>query len=94
MPIEQLRKRLPDLGMVLWEKTGVPIPAPQSLTAGCAFLGVNGCLFSIFERPCQCLALVPNKETLDQQCGCLCSLPKEYSRDTANQHWHDYWKTV
>jgi len=94
LPIEQLRKRLPDLGMVLWEKTGVPIPAPQSLTAGCAFLGVNGCLFSISERPCQCLALIPNKETLDQQSGCLCSLSKEYSQDAANQRWRDYWQTV
>jgi len=94
LSLEQLRKRLPELGMVLWVKTGVPIPAPQSLAAGCAFLGADGCRFSISERPCQCLALVPNKETLDQQSGCLCYLPKEYSRDAASQRWQNYWKTV
>ena len=94
LPLDKLRKHLPKLGMVLWEKTGVPIPAPQSLAAGCVFLGANGCRFSISERPCQCLALIPNKETLDQQSGCLCYLPKEYSREAANQRWENYWRKV
>lgn len=94
LTVEQLRGELPALGLVLWEKTGVPMPAPRSLASGCAFLGTDGCRFSVAERPCQCLALIPSKETLDQQQGCLCRLPEEFSRDAASQRWQKYWQTV
>jgi hypothetical protein len=94
LTINQLRQQLPALGLVLWEKTGVPIPAPRSLAAGCAFLDTDGCRFSISERPCQCLALIPNKETLDHQHGCLCYFTEEYNRDAASQRWQKYWQTV
>jgi hypothetical protein len=94
LTLEQLRERLPELGLVLWEKTGVPIPAPGSLVNGCAFLGIEGCRFAVSERPCQCLALVPKQETLNQQQGCLCQIPEEFSREVARQRWQDYWQTV
>lgn len=94
LTLEQLRERLPELGLVLWEKTGVPIPAPGSLVNGCAFLGIEGCRFAVSERPCQCLALVPKQETLNQQQGCLCQSPEEFSREVARRRWQDYWQTV
>ena len=91
LKLEQLRERLPGLGLVLWEKSGVPIPAPRSLASGCSFLGVDGCLFPVAERPCQCLALIPNKETLEQEHGCLCQEQEAFSREAASQLWQDYW---
>lgn len=94
LTLEQLRGNLPALGLVLWGQSGVPIPAPLSLDSGCAFLGVDGCRLSAAERPCQCLALIPVKETLDQQRGCLCKLPEAFSRDAGRQRWRKYWQTV
>lgn len=92
--LDQLRKRLPDLGLVLWENSGVPIPAPRSLSSGCAFLEEDGCQFAVTERPCQCLALIPNKTTLELQTGCSCLLPADFSREAGRQHWKNYWRTA
>ncbi|WP_303723044.1 hypothetical protein [Malonomonas rubra] len=94
MTLKQLRKRLPALGLVLWENSGVPIPAPISLSSGCTFLGVDGCRFSVTERPCQCLALIPDQATLERQEGCRCRLPASFSRETGKQRWQDYWQAV
>ena len=91
LTLAQLRERLPALGLVLWEKSGVPIPAPCSLNSGCSFLTADGCLFSVAERPCQCLALVPNKATLLQEQGCLCLEPEAFTRAVAKQLWQNYW---
>ena len=92
--LAQLRERLPELGLVLWEKSGVPMPAPRSLASGCAFLEADGCRFSVAERPCQCLAMIPNEKTLEQPQGCHCPLPDEFDRDAAKQRWQRYWQTV
>lgn len=92
--LEQLRARLHELGMVLWEKGGVPMPAPRALAGGCAFLGADGCRFPVAERPCQCLAMVPNQATLEQAEGCLCPVPEAFSRDAARRRWQSYWQTV
>jgi len=89
-----LREQLPALGLVLWGETGVPMPAPRSLTSGCTFLGTDGCQLSIDQRPCQCLALIPNPATLGQKNKCLCRMPEQFSRTVARQHWQDYWLTV
>ena len=94
LTLEQLRERLPELGMVLWEKSGVPMPAPRSLATGCAFLGTEGCRFPVAERPCQCLAMIPNQATLDQPQDCLCPVPEAFSRDEARLRWQKYWQTV
>ena len=92
LTLEQLRGRLPALGLVLWEKSGVAIPAPRSLASGCSFLEDDGCRFLASERPCQCLALIPNKETLEQEQACLCREPEAFSRDVAKERWRDYWR--
>ena len=94
LTLEQLRGRLPELGLVLWENSGVPIPAPLSLATGCAFQGADGCGFSVAERPCQCLALIPLIATLAQPQGCLCRVPEAFSRKAARRNWQDYWQTV
>ena len=94
LTVEQLRERLPELGLVLWEKAGVPIPAPRSVDSGCVFLGPEGCLFSLADRPCQCLALIPVKETLDQYQGCLCREPEGFRREAGRLRWHKYWQSV
>ena len=94
LTLAQLRERLPELGLVLWEKSGVPMPAPRSLATGCAFLEADGCRFSVAERPCQCLAMIPNKKTFEQPQGCHCPVPGEFSRDEAKQRWQRYWQSV
>ena len=94
LTVEQLRERLPELGLVFWEKTGTPIPAPRSLASGCAFHGPEGCHFSVVDRPCQCLALIPNKETLHLAQGSRCQLPEKYSMEMARQRWQAYWQAV
>lgn len=93
LPLEQMREYLPELGLVFWEKSGVPMPAPLSLTNGCAFLGHDGCSFTASERPCQCLALIPDRGTLAQGKGSLCRLPMEFSREVCKQQWQDYWSS-
>ena len=92
MKLGQLRQHLPELGLVLWENSGVPIPAPRSVSSGCAFLGDDGCQFSVAERPCQCLALIPDKATLEQQEGCCCRLPTDFSFEIGRKRWQDYWQ--
>jgi len=94
LTLEQLRARLPALGLVLWENSGVAIPAPRSLELGCAFLGAAGCLFPVSDQPCQCLALVPNRQTLEQSEGCLCREPEAFSRAAGRRRWQGYWQTV
>ncbi|WP_020675387.1 hypothetical protein [Geopsychrobacter electrodiphilus] len=94
LSLEQLRGRLSALNMVLWEKTGVPVPAPRSLQTGCSFLGVEGCRFPVTARPCQCLAMTPNRETLIQAQGCLCLVPAAFNRRAAQLHWQEYWQSV
>lgn len=94
LTLEQLRPRLPALGLVLWENSGVPLPAPLSLASGCAFHGAAGCGFPVAERPCQCLALIPEKATLAQPQGCLCRTPEAFSRAAAQRYWQDYWQSV
>jgi hypothetical protein len=94
LAIESLQERLPDLGLVLWDVGGVSIPAPGSLVTGCAFQDEEGCRFSVARRPCQCLALVPNAETLAQEKGSRCKMPEGFSRDVAVQRWKEYWQSV
>lgn len=91
LTLAQLRERVTELGLVLWEQSGVPLPAPRSVTSGCAFLQADGCAFPTAERPCQCLALIPVRETLEQTDGCLCRLPPEFSRELARERWREYW---
>jgi hypothetical protein len=94
LTVEELRGRLPALGLVFWGKQGVQIPAPRSLASGCAFLGIDGCRLSVAQRPCQCLAMIPDKETLAQPQGCVCRVPEEFSREVGRQRWQHYWQSL
>lgn len=94
LTVEQLRERLPALGLVFWENSGLPIPGPLSLATGCVFHNADGCGFSVTERPCQCLAMPPLTATLAQPQGCLCRVPEAFSREEARRNWRDYWQTV
>lgn len=94
LTLEQLREQLPEVGLVLWEKTGVAIPAPRSGPSGCTFHGADGCRLTVTERPCQCLALIPDKKTLEQPTGCLCHLPERFNRESCKQSWQNYWQSL
>jgi len=94
LTMSQLSARLPQLGLVMWGMSGIPIPAPLSLISGCGFLTVDGCALTIAQRPCQCLALIPNQATLDLHHGCQCQTPAASSREVGNRHWQNYWLTV
>jgi len=62
------------------------IPAPRVTEHGCEARGENGCIYNLNTRPCQCLALVPQLETLiDDQIHCY--LPPEYGSGTARDNW-------
>lgn len=91
LSLDELRERLPHLGLVLWEKRGVPIPAPASVFDGCSFRLRDGCRLSVQERPCQCLTLIPNEETLAHE-GCVCRLPEDFSFARAKLAWAAYWQ--
>ncbi len=67
----------------------VLIPAPQQTEAGCIFQKLYGCNMTIAERPCQCLALTPNLDTLlDEQIHC--TLPPEFGSNSARENWRTF----
>lgn len=70
---------------------GVPVPLPQSNDDGCLLLGPHGCRLSPDQRPCQCLALIPNPETLRQQ-ELNCEMPDESRLIIARRRWGAYWE--
>jgi len=80
------RLTLRDLG-------GVLIPAPQNTEQGCHAQTADGCSYSTKERPCQCLALTPNLETLlDDQIHC--TLPPEFGSGSARENWRPFQKLL
>jgi hypothetical protein len=38
--------------------------------------------------------MLPIKATLNQQQGCFCRVPEEFSREVGRQRWQHYWQTV
>lgn len=86
---EQFCKILHQHQLTLRDLGGILIPAPQETEQGCIALDENGCSYSSSERPCQCLALIPDLETLlDDQIHCR--LPAEYGSGTARENWRPY----
>ena len=76
-------------GLQLRDVGGVLVPAPQENEHGCAAQCSDGCAFSVEERPCQCLALIPQLETLlDDQIHCI--LPAAYGSATARKNWYSW----
>lgn len=80
--LEQHRLTLKDLG-------GVLIPAPQNTDQGCIAQQTDGCGFQPSTRPCQCLALTPNLETLLDDL-IHCSLPAEFGSGVARENWRPF----
>lgn len=75
--------------LILRDLGGILIPAPSNTEKGCSAQLVDGCSYSTSERPCQCLALTPNLETLlDDQIHC--SLPPMFGSGTARDNWRPF----
>ncbi|MBN2645905.1 MAG: hypothetical protein JXR59_10595 [Desulfuromonadaceae bacterium] len=75
--------------LALRDVGGVLIPAPTESEQGCTAQRENGCAFTTSERPCQCLALIPNLETLLDDL-IHCTLPPEYGSGAARCHWRPF----
>jgi len=85
----KLGKILIENRLTLREVGGIPIPAPRETEQGCAEQGPEGCSFPPEKRPCQCLGLIPNLETLlDDQIHC--HLPPECGSGTARENWRPW----
>ena len=88
-PVNKLDKILHSKQLTLRDLGGVLIPAPVNTEHGCIAQLPDGCHFSTQERPCQCLALSPELETLlDDQIHC--TLPPEFGSGTARENWRPF----
>lgn len=68
---------------------GVLIPAPLNTEQGCIALSDTGCDYPTTERPCQCLALVPELETLLDDL-IHCTMPPAFGSDSARKNWRPF----
>jgi len=72
---------------------GILIPAPENTEQGCTFLAANGCRLWPKLRPGQCLALIPELETLlDEQIHCR--LPATAGSNSARNNWRPWQKLL
>ncbi|MDY0267707.1 hypothetical protein [Trichloromonas sp.] len=86
---QELSKILKENRLVLRNLGGILVPAPRETEQGCAELGPKGCSFPPEKRPCQCLGLIPELETLlDDMIHCR--LPPEYGSGTAREKWRPW----
>ena len=80
----ELEKILTNNRLTLRDLGGVLIPAPLNTDRGCIAQETDGCIY-----PCQCLALIPNLDTLlDDQIHC--SLPPEFGSGSARENWRPF----
>ena len=84
--LQQHRIALRDLG-------GILVPAPQDTERGCIARHKEGCSYPTATRPCQCLALVPNLETLLDDL-IHCNLPPEFGSNSARRNWQPWQKLL
>jgi len=83
---QELSRILSENQLVLRDVGDILIPSPQETEQGCAERGPEGCSFPPEKRPCQCLALIPDLDTLlDDMIHC--SLPPEYGSGNARENW-------
>jgi len=75
--------------MTLRNVDGVLIPAPPENEHGCSFLQETGCALEADERPCQCLALIPDLETLLDDV-IHCRLLPDFGSGTARENWRPF----
>lgn len=90
--ILKMSNLLGENNLALRDVGGILIPAPRQTGNGCAELGPTGCSYPPEKRPCQCLALIPELETLlDDMIHCR--LPPEYGSGSARENW-DPWQEL
>ncbi|TYO99890.1 hypothetical protein EDC39_10150 [Geothermobacter ehrlichii] len=88
---EELEARLEGLQLELRDYSGVAVPAPKSTDSGCIFLQPGGCRLDPAVRPCQCLGLEPDLDTL--MTGELhCRMPSHLGYDRVRSNWQNYWQ--
>jgi len=80
-----------ELKLQLRDYSGVPVPAPGAADDGCAMLGRQGCRFAADQRPCQCLALVPDLATLLSG-ELACRLLPGHGYGEIRDRWLAYWR--
>lgn len=88
-PAADLQTFLGQKRLILRNVGGVLIPAPQEHDQGCGFLQITGCSLATAERPCQCLALIPELETLLDDV-IHCRLPAACGSGAARENWRPY----
>ena len=88
---QNFQKAFDPLGTSFRDIDGVLIPTPQTIETGCIFLRPEGCAVAETKRPCQCLALMPNIDTL--LCDDIhCYLPQQSSTHNAMTKWRRFWR--
>lgn len=87
---EDLRASLPP-ELTLRDLLGVAVPAPRSTEAGCIYLTGAGCRLPPPQRPCQCLALIPDVAT-QMEGEIRCTLPAAWGSATAHARWQAWWR--
>ena len=85
----ELAERLP-LELTLRDLLGVAVPAPLSGENGCVFLSAAGCRLAPHQRPCQCLALIPDVAT-QMEGEIRCRLQPGFGSDAAHALWLAHW---
>lgn len=91
---EELHERFAALKLTWRDLGGVAVPVPQSSEdEGCSFLEADGCGLAEAARPCQCLALIPDSDTLRQD-ELLCEMPDDFRLIQARRKWGAYWDGV
>lgn len=87
--IDELTKIIDENTLALRDLGGILVPAPRNTSQGCFAQEAEGCKYPIEIRPCQCLALVPNIETLLDD-HIHCTLPPEYGSGSARENWRPF----
>lgn len=77
--------------LTLRDLLGVPVPVPQSTAAGCVLLTPDGCRLGPDQRPCQCLALIPDVAT-QLEGEIRCALRPDHGSAVAHARWQAWWR--
>jgi len=85
----QINKLLLENDLELRNLGDILIPAPKGTEHGCSAQSADGCRYPTDVRPCQCLALIPELETLlDDQIHC--KMPPEFGSGSARENWRPF----
>jgi hypothetical protein len=70
---------------------GVPIPQPQKCENGCVFWSPKGCVLPRYQRPLECLVLVPSEESIFEG-EPRCSISPKVSYLRCFERWRSYYR--